>query len=58
MRAGEGVKQNERWLTGGTQLANRTGSCDAGVASVPFSQDGKLKVYWLIVPFKAVAQTL
>lgn len=52
----ERCRRNERWLTGGTQLANHRGSCDAGVASLPFSQRRKLKVHCLIVPFKTTPQ--
>lgn len=51
----ERCRRNERWLTGGTQLANHRGSCDAGVASLPFSQGRKLKVRRLIVPLKPIS---
>lgn len=51
-------RRSERRLTGGTQLVDRRGSCDAGVASLSFSQGRKPKVHCLIVPFKNHAPTL
>lgn len=44
-------KQNECCLTGGAQLVNHRGSCDAGVASMLFSHGGKLMVRFLIFLF-------
>lgn len=41
---------SERRLTGGTQLANHRGSCDAGVASVMSQQSRKLTLHCPFVP--------
>ncbi len=51
----ERCRRNERWLTGGTQLGNHRGSCDASVASLPFSQGRKLKVHCLSVSLKPLS---
>lgn len=48
----ERCRRSRCWLTGGVQLANHRGSCDAGVASLLFSQGRKSKVHCLIVPLK------
>lgn len=41
---------SERRLTGGTQLADHRGSCDAGVASVMSQQSRKLTLHCPFVP--------